>query len=328
MRPRLSSALVACLVAAGAARAGLAGAQGTSGTDAGVFLLLPIGAEAVGMGQAVVAAEGGSEAVWWNPAGIAAQKKHELAIHHSQTFAGAGDVLSFIIPSKRSGSVAISLNILNPGEQQVTDPQNQPVGVILPRDLVFAGTYAVAIARRLNLGFSYKVIQFRVDCSGQCATVGTFVNSVRAADAGAQYKPSPESPLTLGLAIRNFGGTVQSGSSGARDALPTRTDAGFLYHLTFLDKYLKDTELRAAGSVVSTRDVSGLSYRVGADMVYQSNVHLRAGYAVDDHNNDSSASLGFGVQSGRLVFDYARLFGGLSADAGATPTYLSLRFLF
>jgi len=305
-----------------------AAAQASSGSDAGIFLLLPVGAEAVGMGEAVVAVEGGSESVWWNPAALAAQTKHELAIHDGRTSAGTADVLSFVVPSKRGGSIAVSLNIFNPGEQQVTDPQNQPVGVILPRDIVFAGTYAIAIARRLNVGFSYKVIQFRVDCTGQCATVGTFVNSSNAADAGAQYKPSPSSPLALGLAVRNFGGKVKSGSSDTRDALPTQTDAGFLYHVTYLDKYLKDTEVRAAGSVVSTRDVAGLSYRVGADMVYQSNVHLRAGYVIGDHNSDSSKSLGFGIQSGRLVFDFAKLFGGASADLGTQPTYLSLRFLF
>src|SRR5437762_9821561 len=105
MRRRLSrAALTAALFAAGAQ---WAEAQGTSGTDAGVFLLLPTGAQAVGMGQAYVAVEGGSESVWWNPAGLGGQTKHELAIHHSQTVAATGDVLALVIPSKHRGTFAL-----------------------------------------------------------------------------------------------------------------------------------------------------------------------------------------------------------------------------
>lgn len=326
MRRRLSRAALAATLSLLGARA--LSAQGTSGTDAGVFLLLPTGAQAVGMGQAFVAAEAGSESVWWNPAGLATQAKHELAIHHSQTIAATGDVLAFVIPSKRRGTFALSVNILNPGEQQVTDDQNQPVGVILPRDLVYAATYAKSFAGRFNAGLTYKVVQFRVDCSGQCSTVGTFVNSSHAADAGVQYRTTPESPLSLGVAVRNFGGKVKVGSSGAGDALPTRTDAGFLYHITGLDRYLKETKVNAAASIVTTRGQSGASFRIGSDIVYHDEIHFRAGYVGDAKHDDSSASLGFGIKSGRLIFDIARSFGGLSADAGEPPTYLSLRYVF
>lgn len=316
----------AAVLAAVGAKMGVA--QSTSGTDAGVFLLLPTGAQAVGMGQAFVAAEAGSESVWWNPAGLARQTKHELAIHHSQTIAATGDVLAFVIPSRFRGTAALSVNILNPGEQQVTDDQGQPIGVILPRDLVFAATYAKSLGEHVNAGITYKVVQFRVDCSGQCATVGTFVNSSHAADAGLQYRTASGSPLALGIAVRNFGGRVKSGLSASKDALPTRTDAGFLYHVVALDRFLKDTQVNGAGSIVTTRGVSGAAFRVGTDIVYQNEVHFRAGYVADPKHNDSSASLGFGIQNGRLVFDIARSFGGLSADAGQPPTYLSLRYVF
>lgn len=280
------------------------------------------------MGQAVVASEGSSESVWWNPAGLATQPKRELAILYSQTVAATGDVLAFVAPSKHRGTLAVSLNVLDPGTQEVRDDQNQPVGVILPRDLVFAVSYAKTLGERVNAGLTYKLIQFRVDCSGQCATVGTFVNSSYAADAGLQYRTRAGSPLTLGIAVRNFGGKVKSGSSSTSDALPTRTDAGFLYHLVALDKLLKDTKVNAAGSIVATRGESGASFRVGSDIVYQDQIHFRAGYVADNKNNNSSPSLGFGIQSGHLVFDIARSFGGLSADAGTPPTYLSLRYLF
>src|SRR5881275_1395684 len=87
-----------------------ASGQAPSGSEGSLFLLLPTGAQAVGMGQTMVAAKPGSEGIWWNPASIASQKEKELAIHHSKTIAGVGDALSFVLPTRSLGTMAISLN--------------------------------------------------------------------------------------------------------------------------------------------------------------------------------------------------------------------------
>src|SRR5688500_16375073 len=82
---------------------GLANARAAAqdfATEGALFLLLRVGARAVGIGQATAAAIEGSEAVWWNPAGLARQAKRELAIHHSEPFPeSTQDVVSFIVPS-------------------------------------------------------------------------------------------------------------------------------------------------------------------------------------------------------------------------------------
>jgi hypothetical protein len=101
-----------------------------------------------------------------------------------------------------------------------------------------------------------------------------------------------------------------------------------MYRLRFLDHYVKDTELRAAASYIDSREFGGQSFRLGTDVIYQGKVHLRAGYIGHDSRGDASASLGFGLQSGSFVFDIARTFGGLPADNGQTPVYVSLRYLF
>src|SRR6059058_1517606 len=116
MRRLLFSLALGAMIGAGAA----AGAQSTSGSEGALFLLLPTGAQAVGMGQAMVAIKPGSEGIWWNPASIGDQTQKELAIHHSKTIAGVGDALTFVLPSS-FGTTAFSINILNIGEQQVTD---------------------------------------------------------------------------------------------------------------------------------------------------------------------------------------------------------------
>jgi hypothetical protein len=280
------------------------------------------------MGQAMVAAKPGSEGIWWNPASIAGEEKRELAIHHSKTVAGVGDALSFVLPSRSRGTAALSINILNIGEQQVTDNTGVVIGVILPRDVVFAASYAANLTKRLTAGLNYKLIQLRVDCSGQCATVGAEVKSSRAVDLGTQFTAEAGAPLTLGAAIRNLGGRLNSRETNQRDPLPTQVEIGAMYRLKFIDHYVKDTELRVSGSFVDTRSFGGKAARFGTDVMYQGKVHLRAGYVGHDSRGDASASLGFGLQSGGFVFDIARTFGGLPADNGQSPVYVSLRYLF
>jgi hypothetical protein len=321
MRRLLSSVALSALLAGGA-RAQVSGSEGA------LFLLLPTGAVAVGMGQAMVAAKPGSEGIWWNPASIGDQDKRELAIHHSKTVAGVGDALTFVTPIRSYGTVALAINILNIGEQQVTDPGGGVIGVILPRNVVFAASYATAITKRLTTGLNYKLIQLRVDCSGQCSTVGAEVKSSRAVDLGTQFAVEAGAPLTFGVAMRNLGGKLNSRETNRRDPLPTQLEIGAMYRLKFIDHYVKDTEVRAAGSFVDTRSFGGKAVRFGTDVMYQNKVHLRAGYVGHDRRGDASASLGFGLQSGSLVFDIARTFGGIPADNGQAPVYVSLRYLF
>ena len=304
-----------------------AGAQTPTGSEGSLFLLLPTGAQAVGMGQAMVAIKPGSEGIWWNPASIGDQTQKELAIHHSKTIAGVGDALTFVLPSS-FGTTAFSINILNIGEQQVTDDFGNVVGEIFPRDVVFAGTYALSLGKRLTTGVNYKLIQLRVDCAGECTSVGPEVESSRAVDLGAQYQTAVGAPLTFGLAVRNLGGKLNSRETNQRDPLPTQVEAGAAYRLKFIDHYVKDTELRIASSYLNSRAFGGKSVRLGTDVMYQGKVHLRAGYVGHDRRGDASASLGFGLQSGAFVFDIARTFGGLPADNGQTPVYVSLRYLF
>lgn len=304
-----------------------AAAQTADATSGALFLLLPVGARAVGMGQAMVAERPGSEAVWWNPAGIARQDKKEIAIHHSQTIAATGDAITFLYPTPSIGSLALSLNVLNFGDQQITDPGGVPVGVVLPRNILIAATYGAAIGKRMNAGITYKRLQYRVDCSGQCSDVSTFTATSSAADFGVQYDLPTDSPLTLGVAVRNLGTRLQVNDREQPDPLPTRIEAGAEYRLPFVAALIADTEVRVASDVIADRNLNHPAIRLGADIAYEKNIHVRGGYVANDVNGARTA-LGFGIATGHLMFDIARTFGGLSADAGVTPTYLSLRYLF
>lgn len=314
-------------------------AQGGTAEDGALFLLLPVGARAVGMGQAVVADMPGTEAVWWNPAALARAERIEAAIHHSQTIIATGDAVSIAYPSV-IGVIVASANILNYGEQRVTLGPDGSVGTILPRSFVFAGTYASPIGGRLNAGLTFKVIQLRLDCSGECTDVPTFVASTTALDIGAQYEPLSRLPLRLGAAVRNFGLRLQVNDEEQADPLPTRLQLGVRYQAYAMTRDTTDTLARrpgelvpeeigvsVAGDVLSRTDLGDPSLRVGADVVVNRRVHLRGGY-VFDRSEASGPSLGIGVTAGSLAVDIARTFEGFSADAGQAPVHLSLSYLF
>lgn len=329
MRPRRSSVRRAFAVAAliGAYLLDSPSLAAQSSTDGALFLLLPVGAQTVGMAQAAVAERLGSEAVWSNPSGIARQSKREVAIHHSETIAARGDVVTFLVPVRHVGAFAASVNLLDFGNQQITDPGGTPIGLVLPRNILFAGTFGATVGKSMSLGMSYKRLQYRVDCSGQCANVSTFTATSSAVDFGAQYDIPGDSTVRLGASVRNIGTKLQVNDREQADPLPTRIEVGASWRLAFIAKYVSDIDVRLAGDVVTTKSADDPSARIGTDITYQKTVHLRGGYIAND-TDGANASVGFGLGTGRLLFDIARTFGGLSEDAGKTPTYISLRFLF
>src|SRR5438876_695847 len=58
-------------------------------TNAGaLFLLFPVGAQAVAMGQTAAALDGRGEAAFWNPAGLATMERSEVALNTASLAAG------------------------------------------------------------------------------------------------------------------------------------------------------------------------------------------------------------------------------------------------
>jgi hypothetical protein len=280
------------------------------------------------MGQATVAERLGTESIWSNPAAMGKQRNREIAIHHSETIAARGDVVTLLFPKRHLGTFGVSVSLLDFGNQEITDQGGTPVGLVLPRNILFAGSFARGFGRWTTVGLTLKRLQYRVDCSGQCTNVTTFTASANAADFGAQYDVPGDSALRFGVAVRNIGSRLRVNEQERAAALPARIDVGVSYSFArFVAKYISDVDVRAAADVIADEHADEPSARLGADVTYQKTVHLRGGWMAND-TDGASAAVGFGLGTGRLLFDIARTFGGLSEDAGKTPTYISLRFTF
>ena len=332
MRPRRSSWAVAVALAfpLALASAARAGAQSGPAEEGALFLLLPVGARSVGMGQAVAADRPGSEAIWWNPAGIGVSTKREAAIHHSQSVAGTGDVVTVLVPSSLLGVLALSVNIFDYGEQEFNPSEGGGgVGTIIPRSFVYAATYATSLGSYVTAGLTYKLIQFRVDCTGPCPDI-EFSASTSALDVGVQFTLKRSSPLTFGVAARNVVGLkLQVNDSDQSDAIPKRLQVGAQYRIDVPERIAPETAIRIAFDLADELRVGTPAPRFGVSVSYRERFHVRGGYAVERSRSEAGGpSIGLGLSAGNLVFDVGRMISGLSADAGKAPTYLSLRYLF
>jgi hypothetical protein len=333
-RDRIRRFLLACVTTV--VLPGHLAAQATFAQEGALFLLVPVGARAVGMGQAIVADRPGSEAVWWNPAALASADKREAAVHHSQSLIGTGDAISLVWPASLLGVLTASVNIVDFGEQEQTvgGPGAPPApGRLIPRGLVLAGTYATEIGKHLSAGITYKLVQFRVDCSGACGVDDELNASTSALDFGLQVIPLTRLPLVLAASVRNVGLKLQVNDNPQSDPLPRRLQVGALYEIVPPEDLVRDVVVRMTLDVVDELEFGNPSVHLGTDLAYRQRAHLRAGYAFRDAQGGSGPAyggpaLGLGLVAGSFTFDIARVFGGVSADAGQSPTFFSLRFLF
>lgn len=316
---RLAAAALSALPA-------VAGAQRAVTGEGALDLLLPTGARSVAVGQATMAVAGSTEAVWGNPSGLADVRETMAAIHHSQSLGGKSDALAVVAHSRLLGSFGVSASLRDFGSTGNADDSGTEGGTILPRSVIYAATYAASVDR-LNVGLSYKLVQFRVDCTGPCTGETGILASTSAIDAGAQFSLSPLLPVTVGASVRNVGVRLQVNDEQQSDPLPSRLQAGMEWRVASLGTLVDGTELRVSADMVSGLRRMDPSPRVGAELGWQRRVHFRGGYA-SRAGGFGGPSLGVGYDSGNLAIDFARLFNEVSTINGEEPTYLSVRYRF
>ena len=292
-----------------------------------LFLVFPVGAQAVGMGQTATAAEGRGEAAFWNPAGLATLSDDEFALHSASLVAGRSHVLGAYFPSRGIGVIGGAVYLVDYGDLDRTDANGNTIARIAPRNLEFVASYATSLAGSFVFGVSYKLVQFRVDCSGDCRDFPAGTGATHALDVGGQFRVGAGGPLRVGIVLRNIGFRLQVQNQAQADPLPTRLAIGAQYDVHFRPPagaaLNQAFDLKLAADVDSPWGQVGQSEtRLGLDVGYQRLVRVRAGYAfVQD--GLSGPSVGLGVESGSLGVDIARAFLTGSDLQAESPTFFS-----
>src|SRR5258705_4554926 len=187
-----------------------------------LFLVLPVGARAVGMGQTAMGADGHSESAFWNPAGLATMETNEFALHSATLVAGRSHVLGAYFPSRGIGVVGGAVYLVDYGDLERTDENGNTIARIAPRNFEFLASFATALAGSFVFGLNYKLVQFRVDCSGDCTNFPSGQGTTHAIDVAGQFLVGAGGPLRVGVALRKVGFKLQVQNKPQEDPLPAQ----------------------------------------------------------------------------------------------------------
>jgi hypothetical protein len=300
-------------------------AQGAGSASGAAFLLVPVGARATALGQAGIADGGSSEAVFWNPAGLATLTASEFGAQYSHTFASRNTALSAYLLSNRLGTMGVSAYLVDYESQDIQNPGGGlPVGRIDPKNIELLASYATDIGGVVTFGISYKLVQFRQDCQGTCNELADVVGTTHAVDLGAQVALGPGGALRLGAVLRHAGFKLQVQNRDQADALPTELGFGAAYTLplrtangqsALVARVLADV-LNAWGAATNP------DARVGAEIAYNGVVYVRAGYAFL-HSDARGPALGVGLRFDHVTVDLTRVL--YQTSTFEDPLFLGLR---
>jgi hypothetical protein len=156
------------------------------------FLNLGAGARAMGMGNAQVSTVGDATAGYWNPAGLLNSKnKYEIALMHSEYFAGIAKYDYGAISTKLDSSSAASISVVRfgvdniPNTTELIDANGNwnydRIKKFSASDLAVIMSYARTLKSvpNLKLGANFKIIRRKIGDFGGAWGFGV--------DLGAQY---------------------------------------------------------------------------------------------------------------------------------------------
>lgn len=348
MRPNPSSVRAAALALALGVRTLSAQSAPDLSNAGALFLLLPVGADAVGIGQAAATLAGRGDAIFWNPAGLATLPRAEFGVSTANFAAGPATAVTLFAPRHGIGVFGGGVYLLNYGDEDVVDSAGVATARISPRNVAYLVSFATELPGAVDLGVTYKLVQFRVDCSGDCSRLPNGSDALtHALDVGGQVPIGAGGALRLAAAVRNLGFRLQVNNRDQADALPTRLVVGARYRVGFAPgggaRPVSGAAALAPAAGVTDPDRLDLEVaadvdapwdnsappemRVGLDVGYGNLVRLRGGYAFV-RQGLSGASVGLGVESGSVGVDLARTFLTGSDLAAQNPTFVSFRLSF
>ncbi|MCR9131819.1 MAG: PorV/PorQ family protein [bacterium] len=186
----------------------LAKAQSVSktGTTAGAFLQIPVGAQASGMGGAVAAHVNDASAMFWNPAGLADIESNELMVEYADWFVNINhNYFGVAIPTKK-GVAGVNVVALTMGEFEETTYDNpEGTGRTFSAYMLSGGvSYAQYLFEGFRMGGNIKFVHEKI--AETSATAFAF-------DVGTMYK-LPFNDIRFGVAITNVGTQAQLDGDG------------------------------------------------------------------------------------------------------------------
>ena len=157
----------------------------------------------------------------------------EFGLQNGSLAVGSSYALTAYLHSRGIGVVGGAVYLLDYGDLDRTDSTSSTIAHISPRNLEFLASYATQLGSALSIGINYKLVEFRVDCSGDCRDFPNGEGVTHGLDVGGQLTKGPEGALRIGVAVRNIGFKLQANNRDQADPLPAHLVVGALYRVAF-----------------------------------------------------------------------------------------------
>ena len=303
--------------------------QRAATNEGALFLILPVGAQAIAMGRAMTALPS-QESAFWNPAGLATVEDRRFFFYRGDQLAGTATAFSFLVGRPSVGTLGVSYQELNVGDQQLTGFTGEVLGSISVRGYQGVISFATELADRVSVGTNFKMVQFRIACRGQCLDQGVTATTY-AVDAGIQATFSDAVPLRLGVMIAHLGPDLQVVNAEQADPLPARARLAVMYDILDHFENRSTLDLRLTVEMEERwRDLGSPSVYVGTEVATTGTevLSVRAGYAYGSDGEAGGPALGLGLRFNRFDLAIAWSLTRTSLSTGSEPVHVSLGVVF
>src|SRR3990172_6005174 len=313
----LSVIMIAQASAGGGRRNRTAGAQ---------ELLIPVGARGLAFNGAYLSGLKGVEAIFYNPAGLAASNLSSEAMFSYMNYIADIGVSYAAIGTQFEGfgSLGLSIKSIDFGDILQTTTQN-PYGTgstFSPTFVTVGITYANSLTDRIQVGVTGNLISENI--------ISTSATGI-AFNVGVQYSNVVDiSGLNFGVVLKNFGGQITFDGpdllrqadaintlrgqqfykiDGAKFELPSQVQLGISYKKNINEDY----RFLVIGSF-DNNNFSNNDYKIAGEFAFQETFFLRGGYSYmaspsgqeEEQLFGSTFGAGFNVNTGiDITVDYA-----------------------
>jgi len=269
------------------------------------FLEVPAGARGSSLGGAYVTRAEGAEAVFWNPAGLAAADGIQVTASHYEFLQNLRHAQFALAGKLLGGGTAVALRAMYSEAIVERDAIGNEIGTFGAHDLEISVAHGRVLGNGLRAGGSAQIVRERI---------GDFSATTYAFGLGSTWDPAPFPRLRLGATADHLGPAAHydlDGTRGEPVPLPSAFQAGAAYGAAA-------GGLDLSGSLEGrwTRGRAGVAM-VGAEVAHPSGAAIRLGMRFNDETTGFSVGAGYMVPKLRL--DYA--FVPFRLDLGETHRF-------
>ncbi len=301
--------IICLIIVLAFAAVSMAGSLRRIGSAGAQELRIPVGSRGTAMGGAIGADVVGTEAMFYNPAGVALMSGTEAMFSHLTYFADM-DLNYFAVTRNIEdfGSIGLSVKVLSVGEiVKTTENASTPLGtgeIFEPTMSVIGLTYSNVLTDRVTFGVTAKFINENIDKA---------VANGFAVDVGAMYD-TKWNGLRLGISIKNVGPSMRFTGSGfersvtapgqnpqTSPAKAVRFQAAEFELPSWIsidgaiDFYSVEKNRASFYGAFQSNNFSKDIYRAGVEYGYDERYFVRGGYTMDQDQEDYLYGLTFGA---------------------------------